>query len=139
MPTYHPAYLLRNQALSEKRRVWEDMLQVMEKLALPISEKQRDYFLKDHGVECRDVPGSAPLTKPDRRVSLCPEALELVDEGAAADAEGLGGLGAVEVVLAQRLEDGLALDFGQALGIWGRPWGLTRPRRGPWRADARAG
>jgi uracil-DNA glycosylase len=46
MPTYHPAYLLRNQALSEKRRVWEDMLQVMEKLRLPISEKQRSYFLK---------------------------------------------------------------------------------------------
>jgi DNA polymerase len=46
MPTYHPAYLLRNQAPSEKRRVWEDMLQVMEKLRLPISEKQRNYFLK---------------------------------------------------------------------------------------------
>ena len=46
MPTYHPAYLLRNQALSEKRRVWEDMLEVMEKLALPISEKQRKFFLK---------------------------------------------------------------------------------------------
>lgn len=46
MPTYHPAYLLRNQALHEKRRVWEDMLQVMAKLALPISEKQRAYFLK---------------------------------------------------------------------------------------------
>jgi DNA polymerase len=46
MPTYHPAYLLRNQALSEKRRVWEDMLKVMEKLALPISQKQRNYFLK---------------------------------------------------------------------------------------------
>jgi uracil-DNA glycosylase len=46
MPTYHPAYLLRNQALSEKRRVWEDMLQVMEKLSMPISEKQRGYFLK---------------------------------------------------------------------------------------------
>ena len=45
MPTYHPAYLLRNQALSEKRRVWEDMLAVMEKLAMPISEKQRHYFL----------------------------------------------------------------------------------------------
>src|SRR5262245_43362248 len=45
MPTYHPAYLLRNQALSEKRRVWEDMLKVMESLALPISEKQRNYFL----------------------------------------------------------------------------------------------
>jgi uracil-DNA glycosylase len=46
MPTYHPAYLLRNQALSEKRRVWEDMLQVMEKLGLPIGQKQRNYFLK---------------------------------------------------------------------------------------------
>ena len=46
MPTYHPAYLLRNPVLSEKRRVWEDMLQVMEKLGLPISQKQRDYFLK---------------------------------------------------------------------------------------------
>jgi uracil-DNA glycosylase family 4 len=47
MPTYHPAYLLRNQALSEKRRVWEDMLQVMEKLGIPITEKQRNYFLSD--------------------------------------------------------------------------------------------
>ncbi len=46
MPTYHPAYLLRNQALSEKRHVWEDMLQVMEKLALPISEKQRKFFTR---------------------------------------------------------------------------------------------
>ena len=46
MPTYHPAYLLRNQALSEKRRVWEDMLQVMEKLTMPISEKQKNFFLK---------------------------------------------------------------------------------------------
>jgi len=46
MPTYHPAFLLRNQALSEKRHVWEDMLQVMEKLALPINEKQRKFFTK---------------------------------------------------------------------------------------------
>jgi uracil-DNA glycosylase family 4 len=46
MPTYHPAYLLRNQAMSEKRRVWEDMLAVMEKLEMPVSEKQRNYFLK---------------------------------------------------------------------------------------------
>jgi DNA polymerase len=45
MPTFHPAYLLRNQALSEKRKVWEDMLKVMEKLEMPISEKQRGYFL----------------------------------------------------------------------------------------------
>ena len=46
MPTYHPAYLLRNQAMSEKRKVWEDMLQVMEKLQMPISEKQRRFFTK---------------------------------------------------------------------------------------------
>jgi len=46
MPTYHPAYLLRNQALSEKRRLWEDMLQVMEKLDMSITEKQRKFFLK---------------------------------------------------------------------------------------------
>ena len=46
MPTYHPAYLLRNQALSEKRRVWEDMLAVLEKLGAPVSEKQRGFFLK---------------------------------------------------------------------------------------------
>ena len=46
MPTYHPAYLLRNQAMSEKRRVWEDIMNVMEKLEMPISEKQRNFFLK---------------------------------------------------------------------------------------------
>jgi uracil-DNA glycosylase len=46
MPTYPPAFLLRNQAVSEKRKVWEDLLQVMEKLNLPITEKQRAYFLK---------------------------------------------------------------------------------------------
>lgn len=46
MPTYHPAYILRNQTLAEKRKVWEDMLLVMEKLGRPISAKQRGYFLK---------------------------------------------------------------------------------------------
>lgn len=45
MPTYHPAYLLRNQSLEEKRKVWEDLLKVMEKLGLPITDKQRRYFL----------------------------------------------------------------------------------------------
>ena len=44
MITYHPSYLLRNQAPSEKRKVWEDMLAVLEKLERPISEKQRNYF-----------------------------------------------------------------------------------------------
>jgi len=46
MPTYHPAYVLRNQALIEKRRVWEDMLMVMEKLGMQISDKQRKFFTK---------------------------------------------------------------------------------------------
>jgi uracil-DNA glycosylase family 4 len=45
MPTFHPAYLLRNQAMSEKRKVWEDMLQVMGRINLPITDKQRGYFL----------------------------------------------------------------------------------------------
>lgn len=46
MPTYHPAYLLRNQTMAEKRKVWEDMLLVLEKLGRPISTKQRGYFLE---------------------------------------------------------------------------------------------
>jgi uracil-DNA glycosylase len=45
MATFHPSYLLRNQALSEKRKVWEDMLQVLERLGHPISERQKNYFL----------------------------------------------------------------------------------------------
>ncbi len=44
MATYHPAYLLRNQSISEKRKVWEDMLQVLERLDRPITEKQRRFF-----------------------------------------------------------------------------------------------
>ncbi len=44
MPTYHPSYLLRNQLISVKREVWEDMLKVLERLGSPISEKQRGYF-----------------------------------------------------------------------------------------------
>jgi uracil-DNA glycosylase len=44
MPTFHPSYLLRSQALTIKRELWEDMLQVLERLGAPISEKQRNYF-----------------------------------------------------------------------------------------------
>jgi len=44
MVTYHPAYLLRNQSISEKRKVWEDMMLVLERLNIPISEKQRRFF-----------------------------------------------------------------------------------------------
>jgi len=46
MATYHPAYLLRNQLVTEKRKVWEDMLQVLERLGKPISERQRRFFTK---------------------------------------------------------------------------------------------
>jgi uracil-DNA glycosylase family 4 len=46
MPTYHPAYLLRNDSITEKRKVWEDMLAVMEKLQLPISQRQQNFFLE---------------------------------------------------------------------------------------------
>ena len=46
MPTYHPSYLLRPNVNNVKREVWEDMLQVMERLGMLISEKQRGYFLK---------------------------------------------------------------------------------------------
>lgn len=46
MPTFHPAYLLRTQSALDKRRVWEDMLAVMEKIGLPISARQRGFFSK---------------------------------------------------------------------------------------------
>ena len=46
MPTFHPSYLLHKEALGEKRKVWEDMLQVMEGLGLEVTEKHRGYFLK---------------------------------------------------------------------------------------------
>ncbi len=44
--TYHPSYLLQSGGnMNVKRQVWEDMLEVMEKLGLPISDKQRGFFL----------------------------------------------------------------------------------------------
>jgi uracil-DNA glycosylase family 4 len=39
-----PSFLL-TAAHSKKRKFWEDMLAAMEKLSLPVSEKQRGYFL----------------------------------------------------------------------------------------------
>lgn len=47
--TYHPSWLLRHDSPEEARRarrlVWEDMLAVMDRLGMPVSEKQRRYFL----------------------------------------------------------------------------------------------
>jgi DNA polymerase len=45
--TFHPSELLHgDEAIGIKRRLWEDMLAVMEKLNLPISAKQRGFFQK---------------------------------------------------------------------------------------------
>lgn len=44
MVTYHPSYLLHNPSRASKRKVWDDMLLVMEKLEMQISEKQRAFF-----------------------------------------------------------------------------------------------
>lgn len=49
MATYHPAYLLRNPSITEKRKVWEDMLQVLERLGRPITDKQRKFFTQSAG------------------------------------------------------------------------------------------
>jgi uracil-DNA glycosylase len=45
MVTYHPSYILRNQSNRSKRMIWDDLLKVMERAGLPISDKQRGFFL----------------------------------------------------------------------------------------------
>ncbi len=45
MATYHPSYLLRNQSPTEKRKVWEDLLLVKERLGHTITDRDRGYFL----------------------------------------------------------------------------------------------
>ena len=45
MVTYHPSYILRNQSNRSKRMIWEDLLKVMERVAMPVSDKQRGFFL----------------------------------------------------------------------------------------------
>lgn len=49
MITFHPSYLLRNNTLKTKRLVWEDMLKVMERLQMSISDKQRGFFSVSSG------------------------------------------------------------------------------------------
>lgn len=50
--TYHPSFLLRQEsepdqvkAKAMKRKVWEDMLKAMDLLGMPVTEKQRGFFL----------------------------------------------------------------------------------------------
>jgi DNA polymerase len=45
MVTYHPSYILREPTNRKKRLIWEDLLKVMDRTGLPVSEKQRAYFL----------------------------------------------------------------------------------------------
>jgi uracil-DNA glycosylase family 4 len=45
MVTYHPSYILRNPINRMKRLIWEDLLKVMERANLAITEKQRGFFL----------------------------------------------------------------------------------------------
>lgn len=51
--TFHPSFLLRLKSnpdgMAKKRSVWEDMLFAMDMLKMPISEKQRGYFLPKRG------------------------------------------------------------------------------------------
>ena len=51
MATYHPAYLLRNQYLTEKRKVWEDMLKVLNRLGISATEKQQRFFTRSQETE----------------------------------------------------------------------------------------
>lgn len=44
--THHPSYLIRTNDIAERRHLWEEMLRTMEIAHLPISDKQRGYFLK---------------------------------------------------------------------------------------------
>jgi DNA polymerase len=46
MVTYHPSYILRNQSNRSKRMIWDDLLKVMERVSLPVSAKQRGFFLE---------------------------------------------------------------------------------------------
>jgi DNA polymerase len=46
MTTFHAAHLIQNPAISERRKVWEDLMLVMEKLGIPVSERQRGFFLQ---------------------------------------------------------------------------------------------
>ncbi|MCC6232464.1 MAG: uracil-DNA glycosylase [Verrucomicrobiales bacterium] len=51
MPTFHPSYLVRSEdgpdrGYAEKRKTWEDMLAVLERLGHPITDRMRGFFLK---------------------------------------------------------------------------------------------
>ena len=51
MPTFHPSYVLRYGTNETKRQIWDDMLLVMEKVGMPVSEKQRGFFMPKGAAE----------------------------------------------------------------------------------------
>ena len=42
MPTYHPSYLLRNYSPDNRKRVWEDMKDVLAELGLPVPKDKKN-------------------------------------------------------------------------------------------------
>lgn len=44
LPTFHPAYLVKNPSNGPKRQFWEDLLSVMARVGLPVSDRQRGFF-----------------------------------------------------------------------------------------------
>ncbi|MFA5291689.1 MAG: uracil-DNA glycosylase [Phycisphaerae bacterium] len=42
MPTFHPAYLLRNYSDDNRRKVWEDMKTVLAELGMPVGAKRSE-------------------------------------------------------------------------------------------------
>ncbi|MCD8071492.1 MAG: uracil-DNA glycosylase [Akkermansiaceae bacterium] len=43
--SHHPSYLLRTSDLGERRRFWEDMLLALETARMPVTHRQKGYFL----------------------------------------------------------------------------------------------
>jgi len=46
MVTYHPSYILNYATNRSKRAIWEDLLKVMERASLSITDKQQNFFLE---------------------------------------------------------------------------------------------
>ena len=65
IPTYHPAYLLRNYSPDNRRRVWDDMKKVLKELDLPVPQKKKitnsSMERKRHGNKI-----TSPKAKPGR-------------------------------------------------------------------------
>ncbi len=43
--TFHPSYLVHHPENEAKRKLWEDMLEILHKLQRPVSPQQQRFFL----------------------------------------------------------------------------------------------